>query len=154
MKQGVFVFVNTPCFYVSKIKRSFLSDSLVSSPRSVICFLVKPSVDIVCLDNVDEGFRVDLVYFFDQKFGFLRGNNGVDHAGLFVCVASGSLKAGSRVMRQPEDLLINFGRLFGDDKKRMFFVTLMKHLDDLRGSKLEDDGVQRSVPAEQQSGDQ
>ena len=35
----------------------------------------------------------------------------------------------------------------------MFFVTLMQHLNHLRGGKLEDNGLQCSVPAEKEPGD-
>ena len=89
--------------------------------------------------------------FFNQKFGFFGGYNGVDHAGLFVCVASGAFEAGCCVVCKFEDFFVNLVWFFGDDEQGMFLVSLVKHLDDLSGGKLEDDGVKGSVPSEQES---
>lgn len=87
--------------------------------------------------------------FFYQKFGFFGGDYGVDHAGFFVCVASGAFEAGCCVIGEFEDFFVNLVRFFGDDKQGVFFVSLVEHLDHLCGGELEDDGVKCSVPAEQ-----
>lgn len=47
------------------------------------------------------------------------------------------------------DLFIDFIRFGGNDEKRLLLVALVQRMQDLRGSKLKDNGVQRFVPAEQ-----
>lgn len=37
----------------------------------IICFLIKPSIDIVCLNNIHKGFRICLFYFLNQNLRLL-----------------------------------------------------------------------------------
>lgn len=51
------------------------------------------------------------------------------------------------------DLFINFIRLGGNDEQSLFLITSVQKVQNLGGSKLKDNGIQRFVPAEQIAGD-
>lgn len=121
------------------------------SDLSVIRLVIEPPVEVVCLDDIDEGVWVYLLDCFDQDFRFGAGYNRVQHGLLTPGIAADSLKTGSCVVKQMADALVYLVRMAGDDEQRMFFVALVQHLNDLRGSKLKDDGVERRIPAKQQS---
>ena len=71
-----------------------------------------------------------------------------------LSVASDSLKKRSVVVCIFPDLFVDLVRFCSDDEQRLFLVTLVQGMQDLGGSKLEYDGIQRLVPAEQISRDQ
>lgn len=116
---------------------------------SIIRLIIEPPIDVVGLDNVHKGLRVHPVNHGHQPLCFLPGYHGVKHGEIPLGVAAGSLKAGGAVVGEVADTLVHLLRLACDDEQSVLLVPLVKHLNHLSGGELEDDGVERRVPAEE-----
>lgn len=124
---------------------------ILSHTPLIVGFVVEAPVDIVRFYDVDKGGVVDFHYFFYEDFCFFAGNDGINHAGFFACEAAPAFQTGGRMVGHMGNFFINFLGFPGDDKQGVLFVALMQHLDYLGGGELENDGIQRSVPAEEKS---
>ena len=122
------------------------------SDLSIICLVVKASVNIVCLNQVHEGRGVDFVDLFYENSSLVPGDDRVDHAGGLPSVASVSHKARGTVVSQAGNFLINLVGVLGHNEKRVFLITLVEELNCLGGGKLENDGIQSPVPAKKDPG--
>ena len=89
---------------------------------------------------------------FHKKLCLIPGYYGIEQAGSLAGIAAIALKTGGRMVGQLGNLVVNQIRMSGNDEQRMLLVTLMKHLYSLGGGELENNGVQCTVPAEQDAG--
>lgn len=127
----------------------FIINVLKSIPKSIICLLIESSVNIICLNNVYKGFRINFMHLFHQKLGFFCGYNRIDHTGLFIRIASCTLEAGCCMIGKFKYFLVNLIRFLRNNKQGMLLISLMQHLYHLSRSKLEDDRVKCSIPSEE-----
>ena len=110
--------------------------------------MIKTAVDVVGLDDVNEGGGIHLFYFPDHKFGLFPGDHRVQQSQVIMAVTALSGELGGAVVGEILDLLIDFLRVTGDNEERVLFVSLVENLDCLGTGELEDNGVQCGVPAE------
>lgn len=83
---------------------------------SIICLMVKTSVDIVCLDQIYKGRRICFVHLFHKKLCFISGYYGIEQAGPLTGIAAIPLKTGGRMVGQLGNLVVNQIRMSGNDE--------------------------------------
>lgn len=114
---------------------------------SIICLMVESSVDKVCFDDIYKSVRIYFHHFLNEKFRLLPGHYRVNHGSGVFRIASDAVNTGGGVMGEMGDFFVDLIRMSCDNKKRMFFISLVKHLNYLGGSELKDNGIQCLVPA-------
>ena len=82
----------------------------------IICFMVKTSVDIVCLDQIYKGRRICLVHLLYKKLYFISGYYGIEQASPLTGIAAIPLKTGGRMVGQLGNLVVNQIRMSGTDE--------------------------------------
>ena len=83
---------------------------------SIICLMVKTSVDIVCLDQIYKGRRTYFVHLFHKKLCLISGYYGIEQAGPLTGIAAIPLNAGGRMVGQLGNLVVNQIRMSGNDE--------------------------------------
>lgn len=121
--------------------------------RSVMRLPVKVACHMIGFQDIDKRMRVDFANCAGNLLNLVACNDRIDHIPFLAIVQAGAAEQRRAMMRGILDLLVNLHRTVGDDKQRCALETQVQHVDNLCGSKLEDNRIQRTVPAEQQARD-
>lgn len=110
--------------------------------------------DFFCTEYVTERGRVYLLYFFDHRVLLGGADDGVDDFSLIFFMRAQPIDYCAAVVSFVIDHLADLVGDLRDDKERHLLVVAVHHVLDLCRSELEDDRVERFVPAEEQACDQ
>ena len=120
----------------------------------IIRLLIESSGELLRVHRIDKSTRIDLPDLFGDRLDLIPSHNGVEHIAFMLFVASDPFKKRGIMVCIFPDLFVDLIRFGGDDEQRLLLVTLVQGMQDLCGSKLEYDGIQRLIPTEQIPSDQ
>lgn len=82
---------------------------------SVVGPLIEASGDLLGVHDIDEGVRINLMYFSRDGFDLILSDHGVEHIALFLPIAADSLEEGCVVVGFLADFLVDLLWFGGDD---------------------------------------
>ena len=94
---------------------------------------IKSSVDLLGIDDIDEGFWVDTVDGRDHRVNLFSADDRIEDLALGALIAARSLQQRRVVVGQRANFAVNGARLAGDDQQRRLLIALELALRVLRG---------------------
>ncbi len=113
----------------------------------IIRLVIKPSRNLLRIHHIDERVLIHFPDFLHDGPDFIPSYDGIKHVAFPVAKTSDSLKKRGVMVGIVPNLLINLVHLFRYNEKRLLLVPLIQGMETLRRGKLENNGVQRFVPA-------
>ena len=114
--------------------------------------LIEEAGERLRFHGVDEGMGIDFTHGVDDLLAFVAGYHGIDEAALAEMEGTLAPENGRPVMRGVVDDFADLLRIVRDDEEGVLLIALVERVHHLRGGVLKDDGVERLVPAEGETG--
>ena len=112
---------------------------------------IKSSVNLLGIDDVDEGFWVDPVDGRDHRVNLFSADDRIEDLALRAFVTACAVQQSGVVVGQRANFAVNGARLARNDQQGRFLVALKKDLNHLRAGILVDNRVQGFVEAKKQA---